>query len=328
MPSLPKIVRRRWPELCGPGVVAVSGGADSVALLRVLATWIDSLVVAHLNHRLRGADSDADEQFVCDLSQSLGLTCRTLAIDVAEEAKRSGENLEETARRLRYDWLARIAEESGASWIATGHTADDQAETVLHRLLRGSGIQGLRGIAPRRELQLGVLLIRPQLEATRADVVSYLDELKQPWREDLSNRDPAYTRNRIRHELLPMLRTFNPAIGVVLGRLAEQAGEIHREQEVEVRLLLAAAELPSAGGLRILGVERLQSVSRRRVRYLFRLLWEREAWPLNDMTFEHWKRVVAVAFGEETATDLPGGISARRRGNVVQIGERGRIIAP
>ncbi len=135
-----------------PGVVAVSGGADSVALLRALhaANPPGGLVVAHLNHQLRGAESDGDEAFVRDLADRLrkSFHVETLTIQAL------GGNLEATARAVRYDWLARVAADTGAGWIATGHTADDQAETVLHRLVRGTGLTGLRGIAGRRSVLL------------------------------------------------------------------------------------------------------------------------------------------------------------------------------
>jgi len=128
----------------GPGVVAVSGGADSVALVRALhAASPGPLTVAHFHHGLRGADADADAAFVRDLAAHLGLAFRLGGADVAA----AGGNLEATARRLRYAWLGEVAAEVGAAWVATGHTADDQAETVLHRLVRGTGLQGLRGIA-------------------------------------------------------------------------------------------------------------------------------------------------------------------------------------
>lgn len=320
MSFLPDVVHRRWPDLRGPGVVAVSGGADSVALLRCLTDSAKPLVVAHLNHRLRGAESDADEQFVRELAHTLDLQYRSISIDVKEVAALGSANLEDTARQVRYEWLTQIARETGSGWIATGHTADDQAETVLHRLIRGAGIQGLRGIAPARELTPHILLVRPLLEVSRLEIVAYLEALGQPWREDASNRDPAFTRNRIRHELLPLLKTFNPAMVDVLGRLADQAGEIHAEQELAARLLLNEAELPRAGNLCVIHVKPLQAQPRHRVRGMLRLLWEREGWPLRDMTFEHWKRLVGVALGDETAIDLPGGINARRKGNVLQVG--------
>ncbi len=134
----------------GAGVVAVSGGPDSVALLRALAeVGAGPLTVAHVNHQLRGAESDADEAFVQELAVGLGLPFVSTRIAIPAE-----ENLEGAARRLRYDWLNEIA--AGANWIATGHTADDQAETVLHRLIRGTGLQGLRGIAANKSSALAL----------------------------------------------------------------------------------------------------------------------------------------------------------------------------
>src|SRR3954454_15857167 len=145
----------------GPGVVAVSGGADSVALLCALAADPPpgGLVVAHLNHQLRGADSDADAAFVGALFPDL--PHHVEAIDVRAAA--AGGNLEATAREVRYAFLARVAAATGAGWVATGHTADDQAETVLHRLIRGSGLRVLRGLAAPRALPPGLGLVRPLL---------------------------------------------------------------------------------------------------------------------------------------------------------------------
>jgi tRNA(Ile)-lysidine synthase len=203
-------VRRCLEELpAGKGVVAVSGGPDSVALLRSLLLETDRpLVVAHLNHQLRGEDSDGDEEFVrclCEQWVTIGanLVCRTERCDVRGLA--GGDNLESTGRRLRYQWFAQVARESGASWVATGHTADDQVETVLHRLVRGTGLRGLTGIRRRRDLESGILLVRPLLTVRRTDVLAFLGELGQRYRDDASNLDPRFTRNRLRHELLPLL---------------------------------------------------------------------------------------------------------------------------
>ena len=126
--------------------------------------------------------------------------------------------------------------------------------------------------------------------------------------------------NRIRHELLPVLRSFNPAVVDVLGRLAEQANEVFDDEEAAARRLLEEAELPAAGELRIFRSEALRSAKPHRVRGMFRLVWEREGWSRNDMAFEHWKRLVDVATGENNAADLPGRIRARTIGTVVQVG--------
>jgi tRNA(Ile)-lysidine synthase len=298
-----------------PGVVAVSGGADSVALLRALQTlYPGALTVAHINHQLRGAESDGDEAFVRELAGKLDLSFNAKTVDVAAVA--AGENLEATARHVRYEFFAELASTVGASWIATGHTADDQAETVLHRLIRGTGLRGLRGIARQQ-----ASVVRPLLTVTRSEVLEYLASLDQPFREDSSNADPRFTRNRLRRELLPLLKTFNPAIVSALGQIASQAGEAFEVLESEAALWAAEVELPRAGDRLILDAAKLAAAHPHRVRELLRLLWQRENWPVTDMTADHWSRLVAVAHGKLTAADFPEGISARRVGKVVQIGK-------
>jgi tRNA(Ile)-lysidine synthase len=311
-------------------VVAVSGGPDSVALLHALLQLQPPLlVVAHFNHQLRGPEADADEAFVRDLvtslvaqgHQALRLSCERR--DIAALATAEQENVEAIARRERYRWLAKVACANGLSLVATGHTADDQAETVLHRLFRGTGLQGLRGIAARRPLEPGIDLIRPMLDVTRAEVLDFLKSGGHSSRLDSTNTDLEYTRNRIRHELLPYLeKHFNPAVREVLGRLAEQAEELFAEQQAEVEELLRRAERPRAGDLIILDRATLQAASRRLVRDLFRHIWAREGWPVGRMGFEHWRRLVALVFDELTAIDLPERIHARRQERVIQLGTR------
>ena len=321
----------RCVEPPGEGlVVAVSGGPDSVALARAAALArdrVDSrLVFAHLNHGLRGAESDADEAFVADLATHVGVEFCSVRIDVAAEAQRSGANLEASARRLRYEWLADMACEHGLRTVATGHTADDQAETVLHRLLRGTGLQGLRGIAPRRALCPDVELVRPLLGVTRAEVLAFLQSLGQPFREDSSNCDLRHTRNRIRHELLPLLsREFNPAIVSVLGRLAAQADEAFREEEAAAAALLAATELPRAARQLVFDHVRLAAAPERDVRAMFRHVWDREGWSRDGMTFAAWSRLAAIARGEEKAADFPGGVHVCRKGRVLLVEPRPRL---
>jgi tRNA(Ile)-lysidine synthase len=311
-------------------VVAISGGPDSVALLLALRGLLPQarLVAAHLNHCLRGAESDADEAFVQELSKKLGVECRTDRREVRAQAE--GGNLEETARRIRYDWLQKIAEEHGLRWLATGHTADDQAETVLHRLLRGTGLRGLRGIAPIRSLQSpraseasprGITLIRPLLHVARSEVLEFLESRQQDFRSDGTNLDLTFTRNRIRHELLPLLaKNCNPEIARVLAQLAEQAEEAYGIIEAKAGQVLAEIELPRAGNLLIFERHRLAEVPRELVRELFRLVWVREGWPMGDIDFDAWNRLAGVAAGELQAVDLPGGITARLRERVVQLG--------
>jgi tRNA(Ile)-lysidine synthase len=324
---LPPAVRRfleEWPG-ASIGVVAVSGGADSVALLRALASQAAGpLVVAHLNHQLRGSESDADEAFVRELhAQLVAAGARLLPLwserlDVRRGAQ--GANLESVARRLRYEWLTAVARQAGAAWVATGHTADDQAETVLHRLLRGSGLRGLAGIPRRRQLATGVTVVRPLLAVRRSDVLAYLEERDQPFRQDSSNWERQYTRNRLRHDLLPVLaEQYNPAIVEVLGRLAQQAGDVEAFVEQQAATVLAGAELPRAGQVVVLDARRLATEAAVLVRAALYLLWEREHWSLAEIGFEDWQRVLEVVQGVRAAIDLAGGRHVRRAGHVVQI---------
>lgn len=326
--ALPPLVRKvgcclRHLEVGQEGiVVAVSGGPDSVALLRVLAALQhgSGLTVAHLNHQLRGEESVQDELFVRELATKLTLEARCQRIDVARLARTAGDNLEAAARRARYHWLVQVAQETGSRWVATGHTADDQAETVLHRLLRGAGLRGLRGIATRRRLGESVELVRPLLHIRRAELIAYLNAEKQEARTDSSNVDRAYTRNRIRHELLPLLaERFNPQIVPVLCKLARQADEAYRVEEERARTLLAEAERPRAGRMLVLDRKPLAAAPRHLVREVFRLLWQREGWPESRMSFDAWDRLAGVARGELSGVDLPGGIRVLAQERVVQI---------
>ncbi|MBI1740838.1 MAG: tRNA lysidine(34) synthetase TilS, partial [Candidatus Koribacter versatilis] len=197
--------------------VAVSGGVDSVALLLLLLELRSELgivlSVAHVNHKLRGEESDEDERFVAELARSQDLALHSCAAPLDQKPV-SG--IEAAARKLRYAFFRQLAREGRVSKIATAHTLDDQAETVLLRILRGTGLRGLAGIHPRLVLEeegraFGEV-IRPLLGIRRAELEEFLRERGQPWREDSSNRDPVYLRNRVRHRVLPLLKeNFGPA---------------------------------------------------------------------------------------------------------------------
>jgi tRNA(Ile)-lysidine synthase len=282
---------------------------------------VGRLLVGHINHQLRGDDSDADEAFVADLCTSLRrnglpLEHRCVRLPVVGQPG----NLEANARRRRYEWLLEVARAFEAGFVATGHTADDQAETVLHRLLRGSGLRGLCGIPSQRVLGEGVRLVRPLLSVRRGDVLAFLEKHSYSFRQDHSNIDRKYTRNRIRHDLLPLLAAeYNPAVVEILNRLSRQAEELLRDEEEDARRLLAATELQRAGATLVFDRHRLAAAPRNRVREMFRAVWRREHWPMREMGYEDWERLTAVALGEATAVDLPQGISARSRDLVVQI---------
>jgi len=207
--------------------VAVSGGADSVALLRLLDGLRQrlgiTLVVLHFDHCLRGAESDADAGFVSELARGLALDIVVDREDVAAAAAKQKWNLEDAARRLRYAFFERVVKEGKATRIAVAHTADDQAETVLAHLLRGSGPAGLAGIYP-----VAGTIVRPLLWCRRESLRKYLRELKQDWREDATNRHMRRMRARIREQLLPLLeRDFSPQVATRLGRIAR----LSREEE-------------------------------------------------------------------------------------------------
>lgn len=210
-----------FSALGGAGKVlcAVSGGADSVYLLHRCLEVAEErgygVCAAHYNHSLRGAESDRDEAFVRSLCESLGVECLTGRGDVASYAREHSLGEEEAARELRYAFLSSAADTLGAGLIATAHTADDNAETMLLNLTRGSGLRGLCGIPPRRGR-----IVRPMLLVTREEVEAYLEERGIPHVEDSTNAGDDYSRNRVRHLVVPVLRGINPAFASAAGRAA------------------------------------------------------------------------------------------------------------
>jgi len=234
-------------------VVGVSGGPDSLCLLHVLRQLQPQaelqLHVAHLNHCLRGSDADEDAAFVRTTAADWGLECTVDRVDVSALASRPRVAVEETARQARYSFLAGVARRIGAITIAVGHNADDQTETVLMHWLRGAGLAGLRGmlpVTPLDSLRLsptslegvdtnGLRLVRPLLEVKRADVEAYCRELALQPRFDRSNLDTTLYRNRLRHELLPLLETYNPRVRDVLRRSATVISDDHALLQEQLR---------------------------------------------------------------------------------------------
>src|SRR5882762_10782136 len=205
--------------------VAVSGGADSVALLRLFAELREALgvvvCVAHFNHKLREKASDADEKFVARLAAQHGLEFLVASENVAAKAKRERANLEDAARRARYAFFEQLVTEGRVSRVAVAQTADDQAETVLAHIMRGTGLAGLAGIHPQ-----AVNVFRPLLGIRRVALRADLRDKRQAWREDATNRDETRTRARIRHKLMPFLeKKFQGSVVEHLCQLAELARE-------------------------------------------------------------------------------------------------------
>jgi tRNA(Ile)-lysidine synthase len=302
---------------------AVSGGADSVALLRALldlrAELGIVLAVAHFNHGLRGAESDADQAFVAELAREHGLEFFVGLADVRDHALLNKLSLEAAGRGLRYRWFARLAEAHRLDAIATAHTLDDQAETVLLKFLRGAGTKGLAGIYPALflddEEQDGVRkarVIRPLLSISRDEVERYLGSLGQSWREDESNLDHRFLRNRVRHELLPMLeREFNPNIRQSLSDSAEiaRAEEDYWQRHVEPEIATRAG----ADGLIIKDFAQLAVALQRRVlkRYA-----EGQGLALD---FEHIERLRFCAVGDLPRAEVTGGKVAQRIGTSLRV---------
>jgi tRNA(Ile)-lysidine synthase len=321
---LPMKLAAAWPAARWQNVsvlVAVSGGADSVALLRALhavrLSGEGRLIVAHYNHRLRGAESDADEAFVNELAKQLGVQFVVGAASSDLAASGSGEGIEGAARQARYGFLASAAGQVGARYIATAHTADDHVETILFNILRGTGLAGLAGIPRIRKLTDAATIIRPQLDVTRAEVLDYLNSIGQPYRDDSTNRLEDYTRNRIRLQLLPLLeRDYNPRVREALLRLAQIAGQTDELLGKQATELLALTSRSAPGGVEI-DLAPLAGASPALVRQALFIAWQEQGWPLQDMSLAKWDQLSALAQSADTAIasspqTFPGGIRAER----------------
>jgi len=302
---------RRWCGQAGLGsawVVAVSGGGDSVGLLRVLhevARRVDlRLSVAHLDHGARGPAARADAAFVAELSASLGLQ-----FDLGQwQPARSG-HFESDARSARYAWLTEIARARGASVVAVGHTRDDQAETILHRIIRGTGIRGLAGMPRKRVLARDptVTLVRPLLGVSREAIRDYLASRAQPFREDQSNADLTRTRARIRHDLLPKLNAeYNPRVTSALVRLGGLATALERSIDSDLDELQQAVVISCAADYVVLKHGFLGSVPRYLRTEVLRRVWRGHGWPEAGMTARRWRRLAVLAEQDEFPTVMIG----------------------
>lgn len=293
-------------------LAAVSGGPDSVAMLHVLSELGPSLGinlgVAHFNHCIRGGESDADAAFVSCLAGRLGFPLHAGEGDVPAAAGSEGVSLEMAAREARYSFLRETAAAGGYRLIAVGHTMDDQAETVLLAMLRGAGLDGLGGMEP-----LAGDVARPLIEATREEVLDYLDSRGLEYRTDRSNLDLHYTRNRIRHVLIPLIeREFNPGLKAALARQAELLRAEGRLLEEATGEFLSAAAVPAAGGLHI-RLDRLAdagpALRRRAVREAARIVSGEGISPLAFANVEDVLGLLSARTG--ASVDLPAGLAAR-----------------
>ncbi|MBI5125855.1 MAG: tRNA lysidine(34) synthetase TilS [Planctomycetes bacterium] len=305
----------------GEGVViAVSGGPDSVALLRLLHDLDTSpLHVAHLNHMLRGEESEGDERFVQGLASGLGLSFTSKRVDVRQEAAGEKCAIEEAARRARYSFFEGLARELGMKVVAVGHTADDNAETVLHRIIRGTGLAGLAGMRPVREISRGsgIRLIRPLLSTWRQEVLDYLREKDAGYRIDSSNLQAGYLRNRIRLELLPLLGKYNPRVKESLVKLAETAGKEYAVLEEEARKIVEAG-LTREETSYILETTLLKGQASFLQHLVFREVLGQIGLPLKKVDSKHYEGLCSLVEGWAGPISLPCGWEAE--------GREGRII--
>lgn len=279
---------------------AVSGGADSMCLLHLLheiaPRWNLHLSLVHVEHGIRGTASVEDAKFVHDVATRFGLPCHALRANVPA----LGHNLEQTAREVRHNFFRELIASGQVDRIATGHTSSDQAETVMYRIFRGSGLTGLCGIRPTTSDGF----VRPLLCLERREIEEWLHERKIVWREDSSNQDLTFARNRLRHEILPMLRdAFNPNLDQILNQMAILA----REDEAYWNRLITDPEGP-VGGPFVLDVRTLTNedpaIARRRLRRVI----ERVKGNLRQIDFEHVELVLEMAHSESGhgRVQLPG----------------------
>jgi tRNA(Ile)-lysidine synthase len=324
----------REQQLLRPGervAAACSGGADSVALLHVMAELREELGIvlsaAHFHHQIRGAEADTDQQFVQQLAATLQVDFYSGSGSAPNHAAEKKISLETAARELRHQWFADLIKQNKADKIATAHTLDDQAETVLMRVLRGTGARGLAGIAPAQKTKH---LVRPFLATSRREVEAYLKAKGQCWREDSSNQDLGHTRNRVRHTLMPLLeREFNPAIRQTLADLADlaQAEDDYWNNELSALLprLLHEGKPSRSGrsssgdaqGILALDLAALHNLPLAVQRQLI----QRTALRLGiSLEFKHIQQLTSLAARGKPGTKLvlPGGLVANRTAREVQ----------
>ncbi len=317
-------------------LVGVSGGADSVCLLHLLASLRENLGVqlhvAHLDHMLRGDESREDAEYVSSLSSQLGLPVTIGREDVRAYQQRCRLSLEEAAREVRYGFFAHLARSMRASGVAVAHTADDQAETILMHLLRGSGAQGLRGIRPLASWRSGqsdrLTVVRPLLEVSRKETEAYCGEHGLTPRQDSSNRLDSCLRNRVRHKLIPQLWSYNPDIGAVLLHTSQAMAEIHSFMEDQVSQRWGEVVDEQEGTL-ILRLPELCRFHPALQRYLLRGVMRHLLGDLEDIGWKHiesMRKALTLATGKQVS--LPRGLTLTIGYGEAIVGASSSILTP
>lgn len=306
-------------------LLAVSGGADSIALLHgTLALWPDQVnqfAVAHVNHGLRGQESEKDAAFVAETTRKLGIRLESMTVEAGTlENERAG-SLEAAARAVRYQFLAETANRLQLPTVVTAHHFDDQAETVLHNIIRGTGLRGLAGMQPSRPLPAGITLVRPMLEIRSTAVHGYLDSQGAGHQTDSSNKDVRFTRNRIRTELLPHLRSdFNLAVDDHIVALGQQAKDAVHMLDGFAEQVLREVLLEQTADVCRIDRNKLQKWNEEVRRYCFALLWIQQDWPRKKMTSRHYELLAtAISDDPNRRGDLPGRVSFQTTNQILRL---------
>lgn len=320
----------------GPIVVGVSGGADSVGLLHAVVHGdvlppgrpqaARPIIVAHAEHDLRDEAAD-DRAFVVELASRMGVEVVTRRLACREAAGGSGEGIEATARRLRYSFLTEVAATAGARAVLVAHTAEDQAETILHALLRGTGLGGLAGMAASRELSEGIVLVRPLLGIDRASLRRYLGDVGQAWRDDATNTDTRFSRNFLRHEILARVEAGPyPAAAAAIRRLGRQAAEVAQAVASAAGMLLDDHGSRTPEGAFELDSKALASLDPHLLAEVFVAIWKRGEWPRRDMTARHYRQLAKLLIDSADGTADPSSLAADLPGGVrVMVAASGRL---
>jgi len=323
-------IAEAWPPEQWHGVhvaLAVSGGCDSMALLRLILQLKQQhggsgrLFVLHVNHQLRGDQSEADAAWLQQQCATLDVELDLLSGCPTDLAEQHGDGIEAAARQLRYQLLTEAAQRRGARYLATGHTWDDQVETVLFRLLRGSGLRGMGGIPPARPLSESCTLVRPLLDCRREELAVFLKCIEQSFRHDSTNDDVRLTRNRLRHEMLPLMREhFQHDVGEALVHLSQQARAAQAlidplaERLLGDCLVESPSDVADSAGSQQLVLETgpLAQQEPYLVCEMVRLAWRQAGLPQQAMTYPWWQKLAQLA-QQSTSSEvlnLPGNIRA------------------
>jgi tRNA(Ile)-lysidine synthase len=332
-------LRRLWTEIETHGLfetgervlVGVSGGPDSTALLCALHALRENfgwtVGAIHVNHQLRGEESEEDARYVGELCREREIPLRIVRIDVSEHLRRFGGNKQDVARRLRYEAFREAAGEWGASRLALAHHADDQAETILMRILRGTGPGGLAGMERIRRWN-GIWIVRPLLSFTRQEIEAFCKEQGLRPRQDSSNFSTAYTRNRVRLQLMPMLESFNPRVREALVQLSDIVREEERVWEQWVKKEAGRVTIRREKGLAELDVSSFLhlpvALQRRTVKLILSYLLD-EGTPEATLDAVERARMLAVGDHPSASADLPGGILAEREYGILRLTRRNNM---